>query len=143
MARERTDVLKTDYGKGIIMSKVFNLKSKTFWGVSIGVLGIILDATAFYSGLPQVVAQIAEALGFIIATMGLRDSMLESKGSLISKLVDLQSKTFWGAFIAGLLWVIDNAEALPIPEKYGIVVKIFAALFTAMGLRDAAKRSKR
>lgn len=124
------------------LSKLIDFKSKTFWGVLLGVLGILLSATELYTDLPPTVARIVQVIGFVIVSMGVRDAMLEQQAALIKKLVDIKSKTFWGALIQGVVYILDNPDTLPIPPEYATPLRIVAVVFQAMGWRDAAKRSK-
>lgn len=120
------------------------MKSKTYAGlglVLLGTLGILLDASEFIA-LPTLANQIIQIVGFIIASMGIRDSMLQSKAGIIKKLVDIHSKTFWGALIQGFVYIMDNMDKLPVPDKYVPIIQVFAAIFQAIGWRNAAIRSR-
>lgn len=124
------------------MTKIFDFKSKTFWGVLLGVLGILLGSADYFEGLPALAAQIIQVVGLIVAAMGVRDAMLEQQTALIKKIIDAKSKTFWGVLIVGIVYVVDNSETLPIPDELNIPLKIIGALVSFMGLRDAAKRGR-
>lgn len=93
--------------------------------------------------MPELVPQLAEVIGFIVTTMGLRDKMLDSKSTIIAKLIDVKSRTFIGALIVGISYIVDNVGSMPIPEKYVPVIQIFGALLTAMGIRDAKGKQLR
>lgn len=122
-----------------MLNKLIDFKSKTFYGILLGALGIVLSATDFIE-LPELAVRLVQIVGFLITTMGIRDAMLESQASLIQKIVDFKSKTFWGVIIEAVVHLTDNPDQFAIPEELKIVLRILGALAVAMGLRDAAKR---
>lgn len=122
-----------------MLKKLFDFKSKTFWGIVLGSIGIVLDAASFTT-LPQLAVQVLQVVGFLVTTMGLRDAMLQQQAGIVQKILDLKSKTFWGVLIEALVHLTDNPDQFAIPEEVKLVLRLVGALAIAMGLRDAAKR---
>lgn len=125
-----------------MLKGILDVRSKTFWGVMLGALGILLDTTELIE-LPDIVGQIVTVIGGVITAMGLRDKMVDSQAGIIAKIIDIKSRTFWGALIVGITYIVDNSDTMPIPEDLLPVVKIVGALITAMGIRDAKAKQAR
>lgn len=116
------------------------ITSKTVFGIALAIVAILLDVNTDL--LPKAVVQVLEVLGFIIGAMGLRDTMLENKGNLLSKLIDFKSKTFYGAIIAAVALFLTSPDGIDlIPEQYVMYVQMLGGILTAIGWRSAAKRT--
>jgi hypothetical protein len=114
--------------------------------VALGVLGILLDVGNLlgeggFLNLPPAVARVLQIIDFLLVTMGIRELMLQSKASILVKLADLKSQTFWGTIIFAISTLTLNPETLPgLPPTAILALQILGVVFVALGWRDAGKR---
>lgn len=126
------------------MRNIFDFKSKTFYGVLLGVLGILLDATNFFPNLPKSVPIIVQVIGFLLAALGIADSAEQSEKSIIEKVKKFFTENF-GAGIAleAIVYLVDKIPLIPnAPSIYIILAQAVGAILVAMGLRKKAAAAR-
>lgn len=126
------------------MSKVLNFKSKTFLGVLLGILGILLDATNFFPNLPKQVPIIVQVIGFILAAFGVADSAEQSEKNIIEKVKKFFSENFgFGVMLEAVLYLVDKIPQLPQAPEFAIILaQAIGAILVAMGLREKAAAAR-
>lgn len=126
------------------MKKLFDFRSKTFLGVLLGILGILLDSTNFFPNLPKSIPIIVQVIGFLLAALGIADSAEQSEKSIIEKVKKFFSESFGaGVLLETLLYLVDKVPQLPhAPTVFVILAQAVGAILVAMGLRKKSAAAR-
>lgn len=126
------------------LKKIFDVRSKTFAGVLLGVLGILIAGTDFYPDLPKAIPIAVQIIGFVLAAFGIFDAMLQEQETLTNRVRKFFADNF-GAGIAleALIYLVDRIPEMPdVPGGAVIAAQIVAALLIAMGLRGEGAKAR-
>lgn len=124
------------------LSKILDVRSKTFLGVLLGVLGILIDATDFFPDLPKAVPVIIQVLGFVLAAFGVSDALKQSEDNIIKRAKDFFASHFGaGVVLEAIVHLVETIPGLPgASDTLILTAQIVGAILLAMGLRvDGAK----
>lgn len=124
--------------------KIFDVRSKTFLGVLLGVLGILMNATNFFPELPKSVPIIVQVIGFVLAAFGVADSAEQNEVSLIEKAKKFFSENFGaGVLLEALAHIVDKVPVMPdAPPLAVVLAQAVGAILIAMGLRNKAAQAR-
>lgn len=126
------------------LKKIFDIRSKTFIGVMLGVLAILLDSVPFFPKPPSIIITIMQIVAFLLTAFGLFDAAEQSQADIIKKVKDF----FMSSFGAGVLLeiishVIDKIVATPdAPAGAMLAAQILGAVLMAMGLRNQGAKAR-
>lgn len=119
------------------LSKILDVRSKTFLGVLLGVLGILIDATDFFPDLPKSVPIIVQVLGFVLAAFGVQDALKQSEENIIKRVKDFFTSHFGaGVVLEALVHLVETVPNMPgASDVFVLTAQIIGAVLLAMGLR--------
>lgn len=119
------------------LSKILDVRSKTFFGVLLGVLGILIDATDFFPDLPKSIPIIVQVLGFVLAAFGVQDALKQSEENIIKRVKDFFTSHFGaGVVLEALVHLVETVPNMPgASDVFVLTAQIIGAILLAMGLR--------
>lgn len=119
------------------LRKILDVRSKTFLGVLLGVLGILIDATDFFPDLPKSIPIIIQVLGFVLAAFGVSDALKQSEEDIIKRAKDFFTSHFGaGVILQALVHLVETIPGMPgAPDVLILTAQIIGAILLAMGLR--------
>ena len=126
------------------LAKIFDWRSKTFWGVVMGIVSVIIDSALDFNGLPAIGLRIVQIILVLFTIFGISDAAKQEQAALIEKIQRfVKSSPAWGVLIGMLAHL---AETLPetegIPNGLVTAAKALGVLLATMGLRQLAASAR-
>lgn len=126
------------------LAKIFDWRSKTFWGVALGILSIVMDSALDFEGLPAIVLRLVQVVLVLFTIFGITDAAKQEQAALIEKIQNfVKSSPAWGVLIGMLAHLADT-----LPETDGMPnglingAKALGVLLATMGLRQVAASAR-
>lgn len=126
------------------LKKILDVRSKTFWGVALGVLAILLDSVPFFPEPPTAVIIGMQIIAFLLAAFGIADAAEQSEADIIKKAKDFFSSSFGaGVVLESISHALDKILASPdAPNGAIVVAQVIGAILIAMGLRNQGAKAR-
>lgn len=127
-----------------LVQKIFDWRSKTFWGTALAILSIVMDSALDFEGLPAIGLRLVQVVLVLFTIFGITDAAKQEQAALIEKIQNfVKSSPAWGVLIGMLAHL---AETLPetegIPNGLIAGAKALGVLLATMGLRQAAASAR-
>ncbi len=126
------------------LGKIFDVKSKTFAGVMLGVLAILMDSVPFFPKPPNIVIVVMQIIAFLLAAFGIADAAEQSEADIIKKAKDFFTSSFGaGVLLEAISHALDKIIATPdAPAGAILSAQILGAVLMAMGLRNQGAKAR-
>lgn len=127
-----------------MLKKIFDVRSKTFWGVLLGALAIIIDSVPFFPKPPSAVLIAVQIIGFLLAAFGIADAAEQSETDIISKVKNFFLNNFGaGVALEAFAHALDKILSSPdAPNSAVLVAQVLGAILMAMGLRNQGAKAR-
>lgn len=124
--------------------KIFDIRSKTFWGVLLGVVAILMDSVPFFPEPPSALIIAMQIIGFLLAMFGIADAAEQSEADIISKAKNFFTNNFGaGVVLEAISHALDKIIASPdAPSNAILAAQVLGAILMAMGLRAKVAKSR-
>lgn len=126
------------------LKKILDVRSKTFLGVLLGVLAVLIDSVPFFPDPPQAVIIAMQIISFLLAAFGIADAAEQSEKDIISKVKDFFTSNFGaGVLLEAIAQALDKILTTPdAPSGAILTAKIIGAILLAMGLRNQGAKAR-
>lgn len=124
--------------------KIFDWRSKTFWGTAFAILSVILDSALQFEGLPAIGLRIVQFVLVLFTIFGITDAAKQEQAALIEKVQKfVKSQPAMGVLIGMLGHLADTLpETDDMPNGLVAGAKALGLILVTMGLRQSAAQAR-
>ena len=126
------------------LKNILDVRSKTFAGVMLGVLAILMDSVPFFPKPPTAVIIAMQIIAFLLAAFGIADAAEQSQADIIQKAKTFFSSSFGaGVVLEAISHALEKIIASPdAPAGLLVGAQILGAVLMAMGLRNQGAKAR-